>query len=162
MELAKQSLTPFIDNLYNHGNKLIKQVPEKKALSLTVAATVTFVAWKVIKRLNDKRATSFTPPLVKGGTPFVGNLLQMQKDPMKFLSDAKETYGPCFSMDMPGYGRLVVVTGPLISEVMKQTKAFNFTEGIEKIVPTLKVIDASYDHKFHREEISPREKNPSK
>lgn len=152
------------DSFHKHTDKLAQRLSKNQALSLTAAATFTFVAWKVYKRISNKSTVdpALLPPLVKGGIPLVGNLLQLDKNPAKFIDDAKDTYGPCFSINIPGQGRLVVVTGPLIQEVMKQTKNFNFTKGIETIVPAAKVVETSYNHKFVSETVSPRAKHPSK
>lgn len=149
-----------IQQIYVKNEDAIK----KQCLPLSVAATVTFLAYKLYKNRAKQSSIddSLLPPLVKGTKPIIGNLLDLQKDPAKYLDNAKNTYGPCFRIAIPGQGKLCVVTGPLISEVMKATKNFSFTQGIETLVPAAKVVQISYKHKFVAETISPREKHPSK
>ncbi|CEP17468.1 hypothetical protein [Parasitella parasitica] len=143
---------------YSKNEEIIK----KQCLSLSIAATVTFLVYKLYKNKTNKPKIeeSLLPPQVKGGIPILGNLLGLQKDPSKYLDDAKNTYGPCFRLSIPGQGKLIVVTGPLITEVMKATKNFSFPQGIETIVPAAKVVEASYKHKYVAEKISPRAKHP--
>lgn len=137
---------------------------KKQRLSLSAAATVTFLVYKLYKNKSKKSTIdgSLFPPLVKGGIPLIGNLFDLEKNPSKYLDDAKNTYGPCFRLSIPGQGKLVVVTGSLIGEVMKSTKNFSFTQGIETLVPAARVVQESYKHKFVVETVSPREKHPSK
>lgn len=152
-------LTDTIQQIYAKNEEAIK----KQCLPLSVAATVTFLAYKLYKN-RTKQPTiddALLPPLIKGAKPIIGNLLDLQKDPAKYLDNAKNTYGPCFRIAIPGQGKLCVVTGPLIGEVMKSTKNFSFTQGIETLVPAAKVVQTSYQHKFVVETISPREKHPS-
>ncbi|EPB83724.1 hypothetical protein HMPREF1544_09518 [Mucor circinelloides 1006PhL] len=151
-------LTDTIHQIYAKNEEAIK----KQCLPLSVAATVTFLAYKLYKN-RTKQPTiddALLPPLIKGAKPIIGNLLDLQKDPAKYLDNAKNTYGPCFRIAVPGQGKLCVVTGPLIGEVMKSTKNFSFTQGIETLVPAAKVVQISYQHKFVVENISPREKHP--
>lgn len=145
--------------LYSADNKLKSQ-----CLSLAAASTLTFLVYKLYKnsRKSISNKDSLLPPTVKGGLPLIGHLLELEKNPSKYLDDAKNVYGPCFRLSIPGQGNLVVVTGSLIGEVMKTPKNFSFTRGIEKLVPARQVVCASYDHKFVGEDISPRDKHPSK
>ncbi|KAI9471902.1 MAG: cytochrome P450 [Benjaminiella poitrasii] len=171
IEIAKNKIIPLCHYYYTeYKDKLASkdvQLTRKQCVSLSAAAVVTFVAWKLYKRrlgLKSKSAVDpgLLPPHVKRSTivPLVGNLLDLQKDPGKYLDDARDSLGPCFSLDLPGHGRAVVVTGALISEVMKSTKNFSFTMGIENLVPTVKVVELSYNHKYMPKPISPREKHP--
>jgi cytochrome P450 len=111
----------------------------------------------LLPKNSDK---SNLPPLVKGSLPVLGHLLQLQHNPREFIQHAKDKYGPCFRLKLPGQGTLVVVTGELIPEVMKATKDFNFPKGVENLVPTSRIVELSYGHKFIAEKVSPRAKNP--
>lgn len=158
--------------IYEAAKKLLSYCPSDKlpkcskngCITLSAAATITYILWRLYKRSNKKSAydSFLLPPLIEGGIPFFGNLLDLQENPGKFLDNAKNTVGPCFRLKIPGQGNLVVVTGSLIGEVMKSSKNFNFNLGIELLVPAAKVVKESYQHKFVVEEISPREKHPSK
>lgn len=149
---------------YYPSDKLLKYT-KKQCITLSAVATVTYILWRLYKRSNNKGSTidsSLLPPLIKGGIPFFGNLLDLQENPGKFLDHARDTVGPCFTIEVPGQGKLIIVTGALIGEVMKSSKNFSFNLGIESLVPTAKVVKESYQHKFIVEDISPREKHPSK
>jgi cytochrome P450 len=126
-------------------------------LTLSAVAAATFLLWKLLPKNSDK---SNLPPLVKGSLPVLGHLLQLQHNPREFIQHAKDKYGPCFRLKLPGQGTLVVVTGELIPEVMKATKDFNFPKGVENLVPTSRIVELSYGHKFIAEKVSPRAKNP--
>ncbi|KAG1468513.1 hypothetical protein G6F56_003791 [Rhizopus delemar] len=126
-------------------------------LALSAVAATTLVLWKLLRSSNDE---SKQAPLVSGSLPLIGHLLPLQRNPREFIQNAKDKYGPCFRVKLPGQGTLVVVTGDLIPEVMKATKNFDFRKGVEKLVPSKKVVKMSYDHKFIAEEISPRAKDP--
>lgn len=128
-------------------------------LALSAVAATTLVLWKLLRSSNDE---SKQAPLVSGSLPLIGHLLPLQRNPREFIQNAKDKYGPCFRVKLPGQGTLVVVTGDLIPEVMKATKNFDFRKGVEKLAPSKKVVKMSYDHKFIAEEISPRAKDPSK
>ena len=167
VETTKDGLSLLLNFYYKSQDKLLKKtnLTNNQYISLTAAATATFVLWKLYKK-NSKKNTaidsSLLPPLVKGGVPILGNLLDLEKDPRQFIDSARDSLGPCFRINMPGQGNLVVVTGSLIGEVMRNTKNFNFSLGIESIVPAAKVVRESYQHKFKNEDISPRAKHPSK
>jgi hypothetical protein len=167
IEAAKNTFTSIVQTYHKHGGKIVKDIPlnKKQCVSLSTAAALTLIVWKLYKRSHSKNKhidAALLPPKVKGGIPVLGNLLELQKDPAKFLDEARDTLGPCFGLKVPGHGNVVVVTGPLILEVMKSTKNFSFTKGIEKLVPSDRVVKLSYKHKFVAETISPREKHPSK
>ncbi|KAI8971454.1 cytochrome P450 [Mycotypha africana] len=136
-------------------------ITKKQYVSLSVAAAITYFVWKQCSR--NRRTDidpTLLPPKVEGGLPIVGNLLDLQKNPRQYLNDARKNFGPCFRLYLPGLGNTVVVTGTLIQEVMKATKNFSFDEGIENLIPAEKVVRISYGHKFKKEAISPRAKNP--
>ncbi|KAI9257788.1 cytochrome P450 [Helicostylum pulchrum] len=147
------------------NNKLLSLInndaPKKHFVTLSAAATVTFILWRLYSKPKPTSIDrALLPPLVKGGIPFFGHLLDLQKDPAKFLDRARETEGPCFSIQIPGHQNLVVVTGALIGEVMKSQKNFDFNRGIELLIPAAKVVKESYRHKYVVDDISPREKHP--
>ncbi|KAI7895384.1 cytochrome P450 [Mucor mucedo] len=136
---------------------------KNECITLSAAATITYILWRLYKRSNRKSCAydpSLLPPLIKGGFPFLGNLLALQENPGQYLDKVRDSAGPCFRLKIPGQGNLVVVTGPLIGEVMKSSKNFNFNRGIEVLIPSAKVVKASYQHKFVVEQIGPREKHP--
>lgn len=166
IEAAQHTITSIVNTYCEHGDKLIQKIPldKKQCVSLSTAAALTLIAWKIYKRSNHKNKhidPALLPPKVKGGYPVFGNMFELQKDPVKFLDEARDTLGPCFRVKVLGHGDVVVVTGPLIQEVMK-SKNFSFSEGVEKLVPSERVVKLSYQHKFVAETISPREKNPGK
>lgn len=171
LETAKNNLLSVVDFCYNQDYKKLfsadTQLNENQLVPLSAAAAVTFIVWKLYKRSSNNSDSSSSvdasllPPLVKGGVPLLGNLLELEKDPAKFIRKSTDEYGPCFRIQMPGQGQLVVVTGPLISEVMKSTKDFSFNIGIEVLVPASRVVKESYKHKYRVADISPREKHPS-
>ncbi|CEG83561.1 hypothetical protein RMATCC62417_17462 [Rhizopus microsporus] len=130
---------------------------QNKYLALSAVAAATLIIYKLLSKEQDDEKL---PPLVKGALPFLGHIIQLQRNPRKFIQEAKREYGPCFRLRIPSQGTIVVVTSELIPEVMKNTKNFSFAQGIENIVPTAQVVHLSYDHKYIAEEISPRAKNP--
>lgn len=166
IEAAKDSIASLIDLYHENQDKLTNStITKKQCITVSAAASITFIAWKIYRKVSAKKKSvnpALLPPLVKGGVPLLGNLLQLESNPSDFLDSARDNLGPCFRIQLPGQGNLTVVTGPLIGEVMKNTKNFNFSLGIESIVPAAKVVRESYKHKFIVEEISPREKHPSK
>lgn len=166
IEVAKDSIASLINLYHENQDKLTNStITKKQCITVSAAATITFIAWKIYRRVSAKKKSidpTLLPPLVKGGVPLLGNLLQLESNPSVFLDSARDNLGPCFRIQLPGQGKLTVVTGPLIGEVMKNTKNFNFSLGIESIVPAAKVVRESYKHKFIVEDISPREKHPSK
>ncbi|KAI9254307.1 cytochrome P450 [Sporodiniella umbellata] len=130
---------------------------KNKYLVLSALAASSLVLWKYI---SPQPNHSDEPSLVSGSLPIVGHYFQLTKNPRKFIREAREKYGPCFRVKLPAQGTLVVVTGELIPEVMKNTKSFSFAKGIERLIPSKDVVSLSYDHKHIAEEISPRSKNP--
>ncbi|CAO3624668.1 unnamed protein product [Mucor hiemalis] len=163
IEAAKDSIASLINIYHENQDRLTKSITRNQCITVSTAATITFIAWKLYKKVSSKKSNvdpALLPPMVKGGLPILGNLLQLESDPSAFLDSARDTLGPCFRIQLPGQGKLTVVTGPLIGEVMKNTKNFNFSLGIESIVPAAKVVRESYRHKFVAEDISPREKHP--
>lgn len=167
MDTVKDKFASIVNLYYDNGEKLISNssITRKQCISISAAATITFVVWRLYRRASSRNNNidpSLLPPSVKGGIPILGHLLELQENPREFLDSARDNLGPTFSIKVPGQGNLIVVTGPLIEEVMRNTKNFSFSLGIESIVPTAKVVKESYKHKFVAEDISPREKHPSK
>ena len=50
------------------------------------------------------------PPGLPTPWPILG--LQIQRNPIGFFSDAQRRYGDIFTLSVPYYGRVVVVTSP--------------------------------------------------
>ncbi|CAO3598991.1 unnamed protein product [Absidia cylindrospora] len=142
------------------NRKMMEDHPKAMIVSITAAALVA--VWARNKSLLSSSAASSDASqanLVPGALPLVGHLFTLSKDPRRFIDDAKKECGPIFRIQLPmlsGY----VVTGPYVTEVLRASrKDFSFNEGIETIVPLIRVTKVSYDHKFS-DPIVPREKNP--
>ncbi|OBZ91489.1 Ent-kaurene oxidase [Choanephora cucurbitarum] len=162
---AKNTITTIANYWQDNSEWVAQNIPltKKQCTSLSIAATITYITWKLYKSKTTDRYgsnASNLPPMVKGAMPIYGHLLELQKDPAKFVDEAKETYGPCFRISVPGLGTVAVVSELLISEVMKSGKNFSFNKGIEKVFPSEKIVELSYKHKYDAYKISTREKHP--
>jgi hypothetical protein len=168
VETAKSTLGSIVQTYYDQSEKLVEKIPwnKKQHISLSAAAVVTFIAWRLYKRSSRNSTKHIDPallaPMLKGGIPVFGHLFQIQSNPAKFLDNARDIMGPVFGIDMPGHGNVVVVTGQYIEEIVKSPRKFNFALGMQKLIPYERVVALSYQHKFIAEVPSPRAKNPGK
>ncbi|KAI8338813.1 cytochrome P450 [Blakeslea trispora] len=164
-DAAKDTLMTIVNYWQDNNERVVQSIPltRKQCASLSIAATITYITWKLLKskpsNYNGPNGSTL-PPMVKGAVPIYGHLLKLQKDPAKFLDEAKETYGPCYRIIVPGLGTVTVVSDLLIAEVMKSGKNFSFNKGIEKVFPSEKLVELSYKHKYDAYKISPRERHP--
>ncbi|KAI7879269.1 cytochrome P450 [Lichtheimia hyalospora FSU 10163] len=118
--------------------------------------------WTLYRLLFSKRKRHIENivPLAPGSLPIVGHAFAINRDPRKFLAECREKYGSAFRLNLAGR-ETFVLTGRLIPELLfASRKQFSFTEGVEVVVPTQRVLHLSYDHKHKEEEISPRDKHP--
>jgi hypothetical protein len=168
VETAKSTLGSVVQVYYEQSEKLAEKIPwnKKERISLSAAAVLTFVAWRLYKRTTRKTTNHIDPalqaPMLKGGIPVFGHLFEIHSNPTKFLDNARDLMGPVFGINMPGHGNVVVVTGKYIEEVAKSPRKFNFALGMQKLIPYERVVALSYQHKFIAEVPSPRAKNPGK
>jgi hypothetical protein len=166
IETTKNKFFSLVDYCYNQ-DFLPKDtsLAKNQYISVSAAATVTFIVWRLYRKRNNSNSNidpGLLPPLVKGGLPLFGHLLELEKNPAQFIRKSTDENGPCFAIQVPGQGKLVVVTGELIPEVMRSNKNFSFNLGIQTLVPAEQVVKESYKHKYEVADISPREKHPGK
>ncbi|ORY96217.1 cytochrome P450 [Syncephalastrum racemosum] len=129
----------------------------KTALAIILALLSTYTASRLVR---TKEESQHHVPFVSGSLPVLGHTIQMERAPREFLARCKERYGSAFAIRLAGQN-FYVLTGNLIPELFRAgSKAFSFTEGIETLVPTQRVIDVSYGHKFQPERMNPRDKHP--
>jgi hypothetical protein len=78
----------------SHRVQTVLKDPPSTVVSVSAAVAATWVVW----RLTLTRRKADTPPIVPYNIPFVGNGLELGKDPRKFIQKCKKKYGPVFQM----------------------------------------------------------------
>lgn len=159
-----QSFLTYSATLILSQLHLLHASSDKRHQTAITAAATLVGTWTLYRLLFSKRKRHVENivPLVSGSLPILGHALAINQDPAKFLAQCREKYGPAFRLNLAGR-ETFVLTGRLIPELLfASRKQFSFTEGVEVVVPTKRVLHLSYDHKHKEEEISPRDKHPSK
>jgi hypothetical protein len=82
-----------IERLSRKAQSLLKN-PTSPVVSVSAAVVATYLLWRVT--LTRRRTN--TPPIVPYNIPFIGNGLELTKDPQKFIAKCKRKYGPVFQM----------------------------------------------------------------
>lgn len=158
-----QSFLAYSATLILSQLQLLRSSTDKRQQTAITAAATIVGTWTLYRLLFSKRRRQIENivPLASGSLPIVGHALAINRDPQKFLAECREKYGTAFRLNLAGR-ETFVLTGRLIPELLfASRKQFSFTEGVEVVVPTQRVLHLSYDHKHKEEEISPRDKHPS-
>ncbi|KAI9280911.1 cytochrome P450 [Umbelopsis sp. AD052] len=149
----------YIDEAIEHVSYRVQTIlkgPPSPVLSVSAAVAATWAIW----RLTLTRRKANTPPIVPYNIPFIGNGLDLSRDPRKFIDKCKKKYGPVFQITTFGK-TMVVATGPYIQECFRLgDKYLDFTEGVEDFLPLKRIMDISYD-KQQRQETKHENENKS-
>ncbi|KAH8554538.1 hypothetical protein BGW37DRAFT_201852 [Umbelopsis sp. PMI_123] len=96
-----------LQQLAGDFQKSYKRLPAPIVM-VSAAAVVSYLVLQVFK--TSKKRPSHPPPLVPYNIPFIGNVMEMTRDPYGFIQRCKMKYGPIFEIYSFGQ-KIIVVTG---------------------------------------------------
>ncbi|KAJ3045973.1 hypothetical protein HK097_001083 [Rhizophlyctis rosea] len=97
------------------------------ALQIASAAVVGIASSVAIILVNQRTRKNGEPPLVAGWVPYLGVAPDYGKDAARFLNEARENYGPIFTIHLAGR-RMTFVLDPQAVPAFYRNKTITFEE----------------------------------
>ncbi|KAG2184582.1 hypothetical protein INT43_000491, partial [Umbelopsis isabellina] len=140
--MSSQSVNQVIDYMSNQYQRIFPNGPSP-VVTVSAAVAASTLAWSLAR--PSKKRPANAPPLVPHYIPYIGNGLELQRDPAAFIKRCKEQYGPVF--EIMAFGRKqVVLTGEYILECFRAGDSYlDFNAGVEDSLPLSRILALSYD-----------------
>ncbi|KAI8576306.1 hypothetical protein K450DRAFT_257626 [Umbelopsis ramanniana AG] len=156
--MSAYNLNSTLQTISNRFQQSYEKLPSP-VVTVSAALVASYLVLKYVK--SSQKRSPHLVPVVPYTLPFVGNGLEMNRDPYAFIQRCKEQYGPVFEIYTFGQ-KLIVVTGKQVVECFRVGEEYlDFQEGVKDLLPTAHIIDVSYSKMKQQDGPQyPMSKNP--